>query len=688
LYPSLSSNIADGYLAPLLPDSPPSDTIGAPSSTEDLAPLQTPTKVMKKIPRRIIQNAAGIAVFTCMRSGLWMTGSGGSGILIARKADGTWSPPSGILLHTPTLSFIIGVDIYDCVLVINSLSALEALTRPRVTLGEDVTLTRGPLVTMDSAEIDVRWRELGNTVLTYLKSRGQAQNVNLNGCILTERSNENERFYSNDVSVMEVLAGNVSKNVEETRPLFEVIKAAEGRTDYDRAVLEKVAQQPAPGDAILESPATSPASPRSAFGIPQNDDPDPFGVLALEMAGLEIREAGTRLRPASHQFDYTPSPTSPVFPRFNHNSIIGSHRQSVDTYQSRSNRGSLMSTQTTRTQMTDAFTQTDVGNTPETSPSPRQSEDGRFQSSLDGRAGTSVILTKEPEEIDYTKIDLTPLRNISGTHSIADTALTTESVATSEDLMHTDKSTMADDAATKASSICSDYGNSKRDHDDLEDINIDKIVAVDDVVENGDDDTIAIPADVEGDADDEDEDEDDEDEPVIFEVVAAVQPARAAVVASAQAIQAKGALVTIPKRVPPPLPLKSPARASRSSKSDIGDVSGLRSPHRQSLAESVDTEDLATIQTIDPKQLELDLPPLSSVAEVESSVTPIQEDKKEEIQAEEAETIPAKADEPEKQAIILAEIVSAAPFTEKAIEPTELPKMEAPQVSPPAITVV
>jgi lipid-binding SYLF domain-containing protein len=467
---------------------------------------------MKKIPPRIIQNAAGIAIFTCMRSGLWMTGSGGSGILIARKADGTWSPPSGILLHTPTLSFIIGVDIYDCVLVINDLAALESLIRPSVTLGEDVALTAGPLVPLGSNEIDVRWKDLGNTVLTYLKARGQSQSVNLNGCILNERSNENERFYAGNVTAMDILAGNVAKNVEETRPIFEVIKAAEGRTDFDAAMIENLSTQCAPGDAMIESPVSaSPASPRPAFGIPNVDDPDPFGVLALEMAGLEIREAGTRHRPSSNQFEYNPSPGSPLTSKF--------QRQSVDTYLSQSNRGSYMSTKTMKTNMSDACTQTDVANTPETTPSPSQSEDGRDRASFD-----HFTVSKEPEEIDYTKIDLSPLREISGERSLDGTTVTES--ADSADERHTRKEGKASAAVT----------------------------------------TLAPHT------------------PIDEEEAAAVQPVRTAVMTS-QGVQAKGALVTIPKRIAPPLPLRSPARNSRASKSEIGEVIA-QSPLRQSFNEA------------------------------------------------------------------------------------------------------
>ncbi|KAM0325521.1 hypothetical protein ACHAQA_007508 [Verticillium albo-atrum] len=528
----LKSFCSDGYLAPLQDDDRSVTSAASASSAEP----QTPIQVFQKIPPRIIQNAAGIAIFTCMRSGLWMTGSGGSGILIARKADGTWSPPSGILLHTPILSFIMGVDIYDCVLVINNMAALESLvTRPNVTLGEDIGLTRGPLVSLDSAGDEMRWRDLDNTVLTYLKARGQAQTVDLNGCILRERGNENERFYDGEVTPMQILAGNVSRHVEETRPLFEVLKAAEGRIDADLAIINQLSTQPAPGDAMIATPrdSNSPASPTSAFGLPSAEDPDPFGVLALEMAGLEIREAGTRLRPASRQFDYTPSPTSPAFSKFS--------RQSMQASVTESNRGSYMSTRTERTKMSDAHTQTDVGQTPSTTPSHSQSEDGH-----DANATNTVPVLKEPEEVDYTKIDLAPIRKISGSHSI-ESGTMTDSATSTDEHSRTDGSTL-DDTATKASSI---YEKNETDSQIGND-------------ENDDD------------ADDEDDESDDDEEPVIYEVASLQPTARTAMIASP--IQVKGSLVTIPKRIPPPLPTRSPARASRASKSELGDVSHLASP--------------------------------------------------------------------------------------------------------------
>jgi lipid-binding SYLF domain-containing protein len=525
---------ADGFLA----------------SPEDMEPSAVTSdsadtvKVLKKIPKRILQNAAGIAVFTCMRSGLWMTGSGGSGILIARKSDGTWSPPSGIMLHTPTLSFIIGVDVYDCVLVVSSLPALEAITRPSVTLGEDIGLLAGPTIPLGTDDLDLNWNDIGNTVLTYMKARGQLQSVNLSGCMLTERANENERFYSAPVTQMDVLAGNVDEHDEETMTLFEVLKMAEGRTDYRSSVINSMLQKTTPGDAVIASPnTTAPPTPRTAFGTPQSDDPDPFGILALEMAGLEIREAGvSRLRPAS-SLDFNHMPLSPSFSKFS--------RQSVDTYGNNSNRGSYMSSRTTRSVVTDAGTQTrtDGAATPLTTPSPGQSDDGI------GRASFEQIPEIKEEEVDYTKIDTSLLEHLTRSNEDISTSKAEQEPVkeVAETTPVVERPTSAPKAEVKAE--VKPEVKPMEEHD----------------------------ADDENEEDSDSSDLDDE-EPVVFEV-ASVQPAKVHSVAS-RVVAARGNVVTIPKRIPPPLPLRSPARASRASKSEMGDVGHLRSPLAQSFSES------------------------------------------------------------------------------------------------------
>ncbi|KAI1428333.1 hypothetical protein F5Y12DRAFT_55350 [Xylaria sp. FL1777] len=554
----LKSFCSDGFST--LDDRP-----GSPFTTSS---TQSSSRILKKIPPRLIQNAVGLAVFTSMRSGLWTSGSGGSGILVARKTDGTWSPPSGLVLQTPSLGFVIGVDIYDCVLIINNFTVLEAFARPKLTLGTDVILSTGPLVSLGLLENDVTWTDLSDAAVTYVKAKGQFSEVKLEGTVIQERRDENERFYGMTLGVAKILSGDINQSLPQLRPLTEVLKAAEGRVDYDTALVESLSSQPAPSDATIEHPVASHLS--SSFGLPTSADPDPFGVLALEMAGVGIREAGTHLRPESSQFEYHPSPTSPVFPK--------GKRGSVDTAMSRSNRGSYMSNRTVGTeksQTTDACTQT-YSATPETTPettpthSQSQSEDGHQQHSSD-----EIQAIKEPEEVDYTKIDISSLRMLSNFPDLEETTpeVLPNSPGTlmSTNAEETDKHTEKFEAKEEMAGAHSPIPAVDNENDDYADDEEDEDSSVYGTDDND------IENDEESDYDDE---SDDLEEAVVFEVATAQAPTRVAMVGT-QVMQAKGAVVNIPKRAPPPLPTRSPARTSRrrSQMTDVGSM--VSSPLRK-----------------------------------------------------------------------------------------------------------
>lgn len=272
-------------------------------------------RVIKKIPTEVIKRAKGLAIFTTMRTGLWVSGAGGSGILVGRKEDGSWSPPSGILLHTAGLGFMVGVDIYDCVVVINTEKALEAFTKVRATLGGEISVVAGPVGIGGILETELHKRQA--PVFNYMKSRGFYAGVQIDGTLIIERGDENERFYGQKLSVAEILAGKVRHDPYETRTLMATIKAAQG-DNVDEGLIAPA--EPTPGDfEVADDPGTG-------FGLPPSeDDPDPYGVHALEEQGMEIKEiteAGTKGRPSSDAFEYKPSPHSPIFSNFNRQNSV------------------------------------------------------------------------------------------------------------------------------------------------------------------------------------------------------------------------------------------------------------------------------------------------------------------------------------------------------------------------------
>lgn len=222
------------------------------STTKDgkapLGPRGKP-KVLVKIPEKVIKNAVGLAIFTVMRTGLWVSGAGGSGVLIARKEDGNWSPPSGILIHTLGVGFMAGIDIYDCVVVINTREALAAFSKIRVSLGGELSVVAGPLGVGGIVESEVLKNR--KPVWSYVKSRGLYGGLQIDGTIIVERNDENARFYGERLPISAILAGQVQRVPIETRMLDEVVKAAEGRA-ADPNIMHQADMAPPPGDVPVE----------------------------------------------------------------------------------------------------------------------------------------------------------------------------------------------------------------------------------------------------------------------------------------------------------------------------------------------------------------------------------------------------------------------------------------------------
>ncbi|KAI9709632.1 MAG: hypothetical protein M1828_002393 [Chrysothrix sp. TS-e1954] len=311
-------------------------------------------QVIKKIPADVIKRAKGLAIFTTMRTGLWFSGAGGSGILIGRKADGEWGPPAGIMLHTAGLGFLVGIDIYDCVLVINTDEALAAFSKWRCTVGGEISAVAGPAGVGGVLETEMHKRQA--PVFNYLKSRGFYAGVQIDGTVIIERNDENARFYGGKVAIADVLAGRVPSRTHELEMLNETLKAAQGDNNVKLSLLPS---GPPPADyEVVES--------GHVFGIPDKDDPDPYGVLALEKEGLGIKDATTKEYASTDDFEFTPKLSSPVFSTFR-SSSDNSRRESWR----RSNLSTATATATTRNRSTsDMSTQTDLDGPPTASGAP------------------------------------------------------------------------------------------------------------------------------------------------------------------------------------------------------------------------------------------------------------------------------------------------------------------------------
>ena len=70
------------------------------------------------IPRGMIKNCKGIILLSVVEAGFIFSGNVGTGVIIANKYDGTWSPPSALGLGGIGWGFMVGAEVKVSVIII------------------------------------------------------------------------------------------------------------------------------------------------------------------------------------------------------------------------------------------------------------------------------------------------------------------------------------------------------------------------------------------------------------------------------------------------------------------------------------------------------------------------------------------------------------------------------------------
>ncbi|PCH39897.1 DUF500-domain-containing protein [Wolfiporia cocos MD-104 SS10] len=208
-----------------------------------LANPDHPESALNSIPKAVLQRARGLAVFSVLKAGFMFSGKAGSGLVIARLPDGSWSAPSCIATGGVGWGLQIGADITDFVIVLNSEDAVRAFSMGgNVTIGGNISAAAGPIGTGAAIQASVAHPA---PMFSYSKSKGLYAGLSLEGTALIERKDANRDFYGSAVPAADILGGRVPPPEVASR-LYEVIEAAEG---IDESGLPETAYVPtATGD--------------------------------------------------------------------------------------------------------------------------------------------------------------------------------------------------------------------------------------------------------------------------------------------------------------------------------------------------------------------------------------------------------------------------------------------------------
>lgn len=185
------------------------------------------------IPPHVLRNAKGLMIITVLKAGFLFSGRAGSGVIVARLPDGSWSPPSAIMTGGAGVGGQIGAEITDFIFILNTREAVETFARGgSLTLGGNMSLAAGPLGRNAEAAGGVSASN-ASAVFSYAKTKGLFAGVSLEGSLIVERREANRKFYgSANCTSRSILSGRV-KPPRSVAPLFQVLDSKAFRADWD-----------------------------------------------------------------------------------------------------------------------------------------------------------------------------------------------------------------------------------------------------------------------------------------------------------------------------------------------------------------------------------------------------------------------------------------------------------------------
>ncbi|KAL4913319.1 hypothetical protein BDW62DRAFT_192798 [Aspergillus aurantiobrunneus] len=202
----------------------------------------------------------GLAIFSVFEVGMMRSLRFGSGLVVARLPNGTWSAPSAIATGKLTAKGQFGVEFTDFVYVLNTDAAVDKFAQATsFTLGQDVSIAVGPFgrsaeLAGDAYEADI---------FAYCKTRAVFGGSTLEGATIGERVDANRKMYQEIVTPMQLLRGEVTLPPE-TYSFMKILHstwlravARSSSVPKEFKTAKKVPQQ----SVATELPCESPESP-------------------------------------------------------------------------------------------------------------------------------------------------------------------------------------------------------------------------------------------------------------------------------------------------------------------------------------------------------------------------------------------------------------------------------------------
>ena len=148
----------------------------------------------QNVPHWLLDRAYAVAVLPeVVKASFIFGGRHGSGVMVLRQPDGSWSNPVFINITGGSFGLQWGVQSTDLMLVFTSKASLEGLVGGKVTLGGDASVAAGPVGRQTSVATDIG---MTAQIYAYSRNKGLFIGLSFDGSALTIDNSANASYYN------------------------------------------------------------------------------------------------------------------------------------------------------------------------------------------------------------------------------------------------------------------------------------------------------------------------------------------------------------------------------------------------------------------------------------------------------------------------------------------------------------
>ena len=143
--------------------------------------------------RSVLSRARGVIIFPGLfKGGLFIGGEGGTGVLMVKHDDGTWSDPSFVSTGSFDFGLFIGGQASQVILAIMNDGALDAVLRRRADFGADVSVAAASFGVGAGVAPTTNF---GADIYTFSDTAGLYGGFALSGGAILPRTEYNQAYY-------------------------------------------------------------------------------------------------------------------------------------------------------------------------------------------------------------------------------------------------------------------------------------------------------------------------------------------------------------------------------------------------------------------------------------------------------------------------------------------------------------